>query len=133
MTGAPEAVDLSGDTLNRAPKYTTSVFAQYDWSLGNRGTVTMRADYYWQDQVYYRVQNIARHRADSFFTADARVMWTSADDKWVVDTFVKNMTDEDNLRNMTVNDGLSSGTATFDSYYPPRTYGVRVGWKTGGG
>ena len=125
-------IDLSGDTLNRAPKYTASVFAQYDYSLGDRGLITARADYYWQDDVYYRVQNIARHRADAFFTADARLMWTSSDDKWVVDTFVKNMTDEDNLRNLTVNDGLSSGSATFDSYYPPRTYGVRVGWKTGG-
>lgn len=126
-------IDLSGDTLNRAPEYTASTFVQYDYSMGDRGTITARADYYWQDDVYYRVQNIARHRADAFFTADARVMWTSADAKWVVDTFVKNMTDEDNLRNMTVNDGLASGNATFDSYYPPRTYGVRVGWKTGGG
>jgi hypothetical protein len=42
----------------------------------------------------------------------------------------RTLTDEDNLRNMTVNDGLASGTpTTFDSYYPPRTYGVRFAWK----
>ena len=123
-------ISLDGDTLNRAPKYTVSTFAQYDYSLGDRGTLTARAQYYWQDDVYYRVQNIDRHREGAFFTADARLMWTSADDQWTVDAFVQNLTDEDNLRNMTVNDGLASGTpTTFDSYYPPRTYGVRLAWK----
>jgi iron complex outermembrane recepter protein len=127
----PVLIDLSGDTLNRAPKYTTQLFVQYDWGLGDRGTVTARADYYWQDDVYYRLQNIERHEADAFYTADARVMWTSAGDRWVVDTFVKNLTDEDNLRNMTVSDGLSTGNNSFESYYPPRTYGVRVGFRIG--
>ncbi len=123
-------ISLDGDTLNRAPEYTVSTFAQYDYSLGANGTITARAQYYWQDDVYYRVQNIDRHREGAFFTADARLMWTSADDEWTIDAFVQNLTDEDNLRNMTVNDGLASGTpTTFDSYYPPRTYGVRLAWK----
>jgi iron complex outermembrane recepter protein len=123
-------INLSGDTLNRAPEYTVSTYAQYDYSMGNRGTITARAQYYWQDDVYYRVQNIDRHKEGAFFTADARLMWTSADQQWTVDAFVQNLTDEDNLRNMTVNDGLASGTpTTFDSYYPPRTYGLRLAWK----
>jgi iron complex outermembrane receptor protein len=122
-------ISLDGDTLNRAPKYTVQTFLQYDFPLGNYGTLTARAQYYWQDKVYYRVQNVARHQADSFFTADARLMWTSVDEQWTVDAFVQNMTDENNLRNMTVNDGLASGTpTTFDSYFPPRTYGVRLAW-----
>ena len=123
-------INLDGDTLNRAPEYTVSTYAQYDYSLGANGTITARAQYYWQDDVYYRVQNIDRHKEGAFFTADARLMWTSADEQWTVDAFVQNLTDEDNLRNMTVNDGLASGTpTTFDSYYPPRTYGVRFAWK----
>lgn len=123
-------ISLDGDTLNRAPEYTVSTYAQYDYSMGNRGTITARAQYYWQDDVYYRVQNVDRHKEGAFFTADARLMWTSADQQWTVDAFVQNLTDEDNLRNMTVNDGLASGTpTTFDSYYPPRTYGLRLAWK----
>jgi iron complex outermembrane receptor protein len=123
-------ISLDGDTLNRAPKYTVNTFLQYDYSLGDNGTLTARTQYYWQDKVYYRVQNISRHQADAFFTWDARLMWTSANDEWTVDAFCQNITDENNLRNMTVNDGLASGTpTTFDSYFPPRTYGVRVGWK----
>ncbi len=125
-------IDLSGDTVNRAPKYTAQIFLQYDWSLGDRGSMTARADYYWQDEVYYRVQNIERHKADAFDTADARLMWTSADERWVIDAFVKNLADEDNLRNLTVSDGLSTGDNSFVSYYPPRTYGVRFGWRMGG-
>jgi iron complex outermembrane receptor protein len=65
-------ISLDGDTLNRAPEYTVSTYAQYDYSMGANGTLTARAQYYWQDDVYYRVQNIDRHKEGAFFTADAR-------------------------------------------------------------
>lgn len=126
------AISLDGDTLNRAPEYTAALTAQYDWSLGQTGDLTLRADYYWQDEVYYRVQNIERHKEDSFHTADLRILWNSADQTWLVDVFAKNITDEDNLRGLTVSDGLSTGNNSFVTYYPPRTYGVRVGYQFGG-
>lgn len=124
-------IDLSGETLNRAPEYTAALWAQYDWPLGDAGTVTARADYYWQDEVYYRVQNIPRHREGSFFTADVRLVWTSASQRWTVDAFVQNLTDEDNQRGLTVSDGLSTGNNSFVSYFPPRVYGLRLGFQIG--
>lgn len=122
-------VDLAGDTLNRAPEFTFALTAQYDWMLADSGSITARADYYWQDEVYYRVQNIDRHREDSFSTLDLRLVWTSSDEQWVVDVFMKNVTDEDNQRGLTVSDGLSTGNNSFVTYYPPQTYGVRMGWQ----
>jgi len=122
-------IDLAGDTLNRAPEFTIALTTQYDWSLGERGSVTARADFYWQDEVYYRVQNIDRHREGAFSTLDLRLMWSSSDEQWVVDAFMKNVTDEDNQRGLTVSDGLSTGNNSFVTYFPPRTYGVRVGWR----
>jgi len=127
----PPVVDLSGETLNRAPEYTVGLTAQYDFNLGKSGQLVARTDYYWQDDVYYRVHNIDRHRADDFFTWDARLVWTSGQGRFTVDGFVKNITDEDNQRGLTVSDGLSTGNNSFISYYPPRTYGVRVGWNFG--
>jgi iron complex outermembrane receptor protein len=125
-------IDLSGETLNRAPEYTVALTAEYDWQIGRAGTLTARADYYWQDDVYYRVQNIPRHRGDSFSTTDLRLLWTSAEGHWTVDLYVENVTDEDNQRGLTVSDGLSTGNNSFVSYFPPRTYGVRLNWQTGG-
>jgi len=125
-------IDLSGDTLNRAPEYSVNLSAQYDFSLGDNGTLAARLDYYWQDSMYLRVQNVKRHRVDAFDTIDARLVWTSADEQWAVDGFIKNLTDEDNIRGMTVSDGLSTGNSTFVSYFPPRTYGVRVAYSVGG-
>lgn len=126
-------IDLADETLNRAPEFTVALSAQYEWSLGDNGSLLARADFYWQDEVYYRVQNIDRHREGSFTTTDFRMIWHSADDRWEVDAFVKNLTDEDNQRGLTVSDGLSTGTPnSFVTFYPPRTYGVRLGFRTGG-
>ncbi len=127
-----EDIDLSGDTLNRAPKSTVALSAQYDMPLGNAGTITTRVDYYWQDDVYYRVQNIPRHKENDFYVVDLRLLWISNDGRWLVDGFAKNVTDEDNQRGLTVSDGLSTGDNSFVTYHPPRTYGVRVGWQFGG-
>lgn len=128
----PPVVDLAGDTLNRSPEYTISLTAQYDWNLGRNGNLTLRTDYYWQDEVYYRVQNVPRHKADDFYTWDARVVWSTSDERFTVDAFIKNITDEDNQRSLTVSDGLSTGNNSFISYYPPQTYGIRFGWNFGG-
>ncbi len=122
-------IDLSGDTLNRAPEFTIALSAAYEWSLGDSGRFIARADYYWQDEVYYRVQNVDRHREDSFHTADVRFQWIHANDTWQVDVFGKNITDEDNLRGLTVSDGLSTGNNSFETYYPPRTYGLTISWR----
>ena len=125
-----ETIDLAGETLNRAPEFTVALSAQYEWSLGDSGSLLARADFYWQDEVFYRVQNIDRHREGSFTTTDLRLMWRSANERWEVDAFAKNVTDEDNQRGLTVSDGLSTGNNSFVTYYPPRTYGVRIGFRT---
>ena len=124
-------ISLDGQTINRAPEFTLGFSAQKEWDLKGSGKILARFDYYWQDEVYYRVQNIERHREDSFSTMDFRAVWTSLDEKYTVDAFIKNLTDEDNLRGLTVSDGLSTGNNSFLSYYPPRTIGLRVGFNLG--
>ena len=124
-------IDLAGDQLNRAPEYSANAGAQYDFSLGQSGVVSARIDWDWQDDMYLRVQNVSRHRVSDQYTVDARVQWTSSDATWLVEAFGRNLTDEDNIRGITVSDGLSTGNNTFVSYFAPRTYGVRVGYNLG--
>jgi iron complex outermembrane receptor protein len=123
--------NLSGDTLNRAPEYTYEIAAQYDFDLGNFGTLSLRGDYYWQDDVYYTVQNIPRHRQDAFDLVNLKAVWTSEDEQFVVDAFMDNAQDEDNLRGILISSGTSIGDLPNWSFFPPKVYGVRVAWHYG--
>ena len=123
--------NLKGDRLNRAPEYTYQISAQYDFGLGDYGTLSFRGDYYWQDKVYYRVQNIPRHGEDAFDTLNLNVTWTSVDEQFVVNGFMDNAQDEDNLRGILISDGTSIGNMSNLSYFPPKVYGVRVSWHYG--
>ena len=127
---ASPGIDLKGDTLNRAPKSTVNLNAQYTFSLGENGVLTARVDFYHQDDVYFRVQNIDRHKQGAYHRINARLAWESIDGAWSGEAFIDNIENSDDLRNLFVSDGLSTGNNTFLSYLPPRTWGVRIGWHT---
>lgn len=124
-------IDLGGDKLNRAPEQTIGLFAQYELALGEMGNLTLRADYRYQDEIFFRVQNLDRHRQGAYDRINARALWTSASGAWTGEVFVDNAQDNDDLRSLFVSDGLSTGNNTFVSYHPPRTYGLRIGWRAG--
>jgi len=63
---------------------------------------------------------------------NARVSWDSANGRYRVEAFVNNIEDKDVISN----DGLQSITLGQQAlepdnfvYYPPRTYGLRLGVK----
>ena len=70
-----------------------------------------------------------RKRQGAYSLLDLSVLWKAPGDRWTVEAFVRNATDEDVISN----DGLQSNTLGNGfgldnyTYYPPRTYGVRVG------
>jgi iron complex outermembrane receptor protein len=117
--------DLDGKRLPRAPELKAGIGAQYEASLGDRGSLTFRADYTWQDEIYFSAFNIDMLREGSYGWTKARVMYTSPKGNWSLSTFVDNATDERVATNK-IFPGDIIGSAVLGNLAPPRTYGLEL-------
>jgi outer membrane receptor protein involved in Fe transport len=118
------AVDLSGNELPNAPKWTMSLGAQYTFEMG-AWTVTPRADYYRQAETFARIYNSDADRIDGWQNVNATI--TFDQDEWgvSVEAFVKNATDEEAITDFYLTDD-SSGLFRNAFFTEPRTFGVAV-------
>ena len=120
--------DFSGHRLVQTPKHTFNVGAQYAIPT-SFGSVTPRVDVFNSGDLFFLSANSPLERQKAYTLVDASILWRSADERFSVEGFVHNATNEDVISN----DGLQSNTIGNGfgldnyTYYPPRTYGVRVG------
>lgn len=125
---ATRLCDFAGHRLVQTPEHTFNLGAQYLFQT-SFGTVTPRVDAFWSGDLFFLSANSPRERQKAYALLDANVVWRSPDQRWSIEGFVRNATDEDVISN----DGLQSNTIGNGfgidnyTYYPPRTYGVRVG------
>jgi len=119
--------DLSGNTLPRAPEWEFKIGAEYTWDLV-QGDLTLRGQYHWQDDTFFRAQNNPDKKQEAYETVDARLTYMSADGRWRVSAYGKNLGDEEYFTNLVVEAGLS-GSPVAVTAGPPRTYGVEVGYR----
>ncbi len=117
--------NLSGKALPRAPDLKVAVGAQYTAELGVRGSLTLRGDYSWQDEMFFSAFNIPLLREGSFGWLKARAMWTSPKQNWSIATFVDNATNEKVATNK-IFVGDIIGSAVHGSLAPPRSYGIEL-------
>jgi iron complex outermembrane receptor protein len=125
---ATRLCDFAGHRLVQTPEYTVNLGAQYEIQTGF-GTVTPRVDVFWSGDLFFLSANSPLDRQKAYALVDANVIWRSPDRRWQVEGFIHNATDEtvisnDGLQSNTIGNGFGLDNYT---YYPPRTYGVRVG------
>ncbi len=127
--GGP-VVSLKGNQLNRVPDWSLTLGAQYHFALGGAGTLTPRIAWHWQDEAFFRPQNLPRDRSAPWDRWDARLIWTgpeTARGQFSAELFVRNLEDNDHIMNISVGAG-SIGFPAQGVLHPPRTYGVTLGW-----
>lgn len=113
--------DIDGNTCRRTPENSYSVGAQFEGSVGS-GSMFGRIDYNWTDRFYFDNENLIEN--DDEFTLNAAVGYTTADRRWELSAWGKNLTDELN------NSSLFSLFGTlYANYTPPRTYGMTLRWN----
>ncbi|WP_337188024.1 TonB-dependent receptor [Phenylobacterium sp.] len=121
--------DFKGNNLNQTPPYTLNLGAEYRFQTAF-GTITPRVDAYFSGRVDFLADNYFTSRQKAYHTTNARVTWESPDRRYRAEAFVANIENDDIISN----DGLQSislGQQVLQPdnfvYYPPRTYGLRIG------
>ena len=106
------------------PKWKFSAGLQYEWQLGNAGTLTPRVDTSYQSKMYTNAVNASTNRVDSYTVWNGRLTWKSNDENWQSSLEVLNLADKFYYVNKF--DLSSIGGAVGALPAPPRTWAVTV-------
>ena len=115
-------LDYSDNEIPYSPSYKFTGVVSYDFDLGANGTVTPQATVLLSDGYYNTDTNTVLDYQDSFAKLDLRLGWVSADDRYSLEAFVNNVTDE-----ITLNRATFGSRGLNQSYDTPRMWGVRAG------
>lgn len=116
--------DLSSLRLPRAPKWKANVGIQADFPAFS-GDVTLRADYSYQDKIYFTVFNIDAASQDSHGIVRARASYQPKDGRYQIAFFGENLTDETYFTNQILT-GTTYGAEFVGSLGAPMTYGIEI-------
>ena len=118
------AVNLKGNELPHSPKSKVKIGGQYTTaSFAGGWTATLRADAVWQDKYFAREYNSPTDRIDAWGIIDLSARLDNSDQDFAIRMFVKNVSDEDNITNIIIEDALV-GRYRNVRLLEPRTYGV---------
>lgn len=126
--GAPPT-NFAGNELARAPEFTYSVGLQHTFNLGSAGSLTLRGDFYWQDEQFFDFDNGTDALADSFHNLDVRARWESAEATFFVEAFGTNVTDEVQVRNILISIPFLALGVDLTNYNAPAAWGIRGGYR----
>lgn len=87
-------LDLSGNSLERAPRHAGNITLSYTMPAGDRGTLISEVAAQFQSKRYFDQYNAQFFDANS--NVDARVTWDQ--DRWSVTAYVNNLLDDDTIR-----------------------------------
>jgi iron complex outermembrane recepter protein len=116
--------DLSGNYLNRSPKFAGGLALQYRETLDRFGALSLRAEARHTSRTWLREFNNETDFQKAVTLYDAYASWSSPRDVWTLRAFGKNLSDKPVLAGFLGVAGYK--TATFQL---PRTYGLEIGYS----
>ena len=126
------AQNISGNQLPNAPELTLRVGLQYTWNVPVfAGDITLRWDYYWQDDSYAREFNTVGDQIDSWDQHNLTVLYESSNGEWQGRFWVRNLQDENNITGHYL---TSDTSGYFRNYFltEPRVYGLTMRYQFNG-
>ena len=128
VKNVPVGAGFADRETTYAPEWTLSGLARYTYpSDVFRGKLAIQGGGSYQSAVWHNLNNFDADRLPGYFLADARISWTSADDRYTLAVFSKNVF---NKRYDTVgfDEALVAG-ANLTSPGRPRWFGVNMSAK----
>ena len=125
FTGTPSITgtgDFTGNRLRLSPKHTASLYARLTWDLAF-GQLAAKVNYRYQSLAFLDPNNNAITLIPSYDIWDIRLAFTSADGRWEIAGFIKNLGDEKYRTHVFSQRGSRIAFALFGE---PRTGGVTI-------
>lgn len=128
----PATVDVSGETLSRAPVVTASVGAQYTVDLTEGIEASLRGDYSFTGSQFLDATLAPESEIDSYHLVNLRAGISDKDGSWSLTLFADNVFDEDYFTQLIASPGaaglgVNPQIATFLGVLgAPRTFGVEL-------
>ena len=139
--------DLAGSKIYQSPENKFALNANYTFDF-EPGSLILSGSYTWTDETTYQPFDNPDFAVPSYGTADLRVLWKDAQDRYSLIGYVKNVTDEEGFTSTSStnptavfgnpNPGLVVGgtgylrqtsTAITRGLIQPRTYGVELQYR----
>jgi len=128
----PRTIDVSGETLSRAPEFSAALGAQYDFALGDNFDASLRADFLHTGSQFLDAILSPESEISSYSLVNLKASVSTRDGKWRLAVFGDNVFDEDYYTQVIASPGaaglaLNREIATwFGVQGAPTTYGVSV-------
>lgn len=117
-------IDRAGNRLAGAPETSWSAIVRYDQPLVRGAKFVLSADANYRDGFYFDAANTGRFAADARHLVGARLAYVSADERFSVALWGRNLGDE--LHFVRATSFLNMDSIVVGD---PRTYGVEIGMK----
>ena len=125
--------DLSGNKLPNAPKFTTTITADYTLPLPSNWLMTLHTDLYYQSEAWTRIFNTPGYdKLKAYTNVNLAAIFSNEDAGWKIIAYVKNVFDRDSITGAFLNSD-DSGLTTNVFLTEPRLYGLRVTKAWSGG
>jgi iron complex outermembrane receptor protein len=116
--------DFSGNTLPEAAKHTVTTALNFRRSVGTSLELTARADLVYRSSAFFEPDNVPQYEQGDYTMLGARLGIASADGRWGVTGWGRNLTDEEYV--VYRGDGVIVPGQAIQSLGLPRTYGVEI-------
>lgn len=121
-------VDYQGNRLANAPELAASAVVRYDLPTQNLGFAAYALlDGSYRSRTYYSLNNRGQSSMDSYALLNARVGFTSPDERWELALWGRNLTDK--LYVTSAYDTYGGAFPSLDSLGDPRAYGLSVTYR----
>jgi len=126
---SPSGQSLAGQALDRAPDATLTLGYTHNWDFSSGARLTAYAGMRYSTSYVLSDTGTATqapvfYTQPSFTRSDLTLTYSSADDRWSMQAFAKNLENNGQLASLFTNGGSSYATLT-----EPRTMGVRASFK----